>query len=160
MRHDVEYHERVRLTVDQLLKVESLLLEPSPIIEAYERWKQDSLLNAGEPAALCGVIDLSYENPSNYMIDKHPNISIKQLAGLRLAEHPLPNHARMCGMEYLNAKETGQPVCHYVNQIVGGWEREYLRIILLDTGTACAGYTVRYLKPPQRVGPARLEAAT
>ena len=159
MPREAEFHDRIRLTVDQLLKVESLLLEPSPIVEAHERWKQNSLLNAAGSNTLFGIIDLSHENPFKYKIDKHLHISIKELTGLRLAEHPLPNHARMCGMEYLIAKETGQPVCHYVNQLVGGWEREYLRMILPDIGSTRACYALRYLKPPQRVGPARFEAA-
>lgn len=160
MRREVEFQERIRLSVDQLLKVESLLLVPSPIVEAYKRWEQDSLLNSAGSSMNFGIIDLSHENPFKYKIDKHLHISIKELNGLRLAEHPLPNHARMCGMEYLLAKETSQPVCHYVNQLVGGWEREYLRIILPDSGSARACYALRYLKPPQHVGPARLEAAT
>lgn len=155
----VEFHERRRMTVDQLLRVEAMLVEPSPIIDAYRQWRQNIMPEIG----VCGVIGMEHENPFKFDIQRHMHISIKHLDGLRLAEHPLTHHARLCGPEYYAAKASGAPVCHYVDQLVpdgkgGWWERDYVRIILPDKNRKKAHYIVRYLRPPRHIAPARLEA--
>ena len=49
----------------------------------------------------------------------------------RIGSYPYKMHARACATEYLDCKTEAQPIAHHLNQVLAGYRREYVRLMIL-----------------------------
>lgn len=163
--------ERIRVSLDRLLSLESGLavrngVATSPITTLYEFWSSyrrdrivprfdefnDQFRLSADPALRISYIDVRHDNPWNYVLADHDGLAFGSLSGKALFEYPIHQHAKSCALEYLECKSFGLPVAHYVDQKMGGIEREYVRLLLpladLDNKVTKLVYAYRHLKRP------------
>ncbi len=138
--------ERQRLSVSGILDVEKLTGERTPLVRLYERWRDNSDLRG------FSWIDVTADNPFNFVLHNHRGTFIGGLSNLVLNEYPFQMQVRSCAAEYWECKTEAQPVAHYVNQELDGRQREYVRLMIPITGAygkvAKIVYAYRHFKPP------------
>jgi len=138
--------ERRQLTLAGILKLEKMVDGGSVILELYEKWQQ------GADISKARWIDVTADNPYEYVIHNHPGTVIGGRSDIRLKEYPVRMQLRSCAAEYLECKSRAQPTAHYVNQEFNGLQREYLRLMLpLANSSGIVQkivYAVRHLKLP------------
>ncbi|MBL4721184.1 MAG: hypothetical protein JKY20_08660 [Alphaproteobacteria bacterium] len=80
------------------------------------------------------VIDVSDPDPKNFIIEfiyeTYAQKTGIKLIGNRVGDFPCPLHARSLMSEYLTVRETGQPLCHEIDQTMLDLSRNYRRILL------------------------------
>ena len=124
----------------------------------YARWAaaRGRRLPALGPFEREWIVDASADDPQFFRLPNHAGFYADQWKSRYLVDFPLKQHAARCGIEYLAAKEAGEPACHYLNQRIGGTTREYLRLFLPLAGSHLV-YATRILtlqSPPSLVGSA------
>jgi hypothetical protein len=84
--------------------------------------------------AFLSWVDATPEDPRNYMMARHPDSPIPgmglELSGKRLMDIPSSMHAQSTFVEYLRCKKWRTPMFHEIEQIIGGFQRHYYRLLL------------------------------
>ena len=129
---------RAELTLNGLLDVESLA-SGSPIIDLYDRWKQGLTIRPGD-----FVVEPDTDDPMNWIIPNHHDRWAPKWSH-RLRDYPVKIHGVNCALEYKYCLDTGNPVCHSIEQSFEGAERHYTRLLLPYNGKIV--YAFRSLLP-------------
>lgn len=163
--------ERIRVSPDRLLSLENGFaaqngIAISPITALHEFWStcrhgrsvprfevfNEQCRWSANPALRISYIDVRHDNPWHYVLTDHDGLAFGSLSGKALSEYPIHQHAKSCALEYLECKSFGLPVAHYVDQQMGGIEREYVRLLLpladRDNQVTKLAYAYRHLKQP------------
>jgi len=97
-------------------------------------------------------IDVASENPFNFVLHNHPARIFGDFSNTKIGVYPHEFHAIRCAFEYEHCKKTRQPAYHEFEQIVGGYKRNYARLMVpaLDKSGEVTKlfYTTRYLADP------------
>lgn len=96
----------------------------SPIRELFERWR------AGNELTSPGMVDISDENPMNFLFERHPSIRANTWAGKPIREYPHQVHAINLANEYNAVKMTQAPSLYWLKQSFGGSTRVYYRLLV------------------------------
>ncbi len=79
-------------------------------------------------------VDATPEDPRNFIMARHPASPIPgmgaELTGKRLGDIPIPLHAQSVFVEYQRCKRWKTPLFHEIEQIIGGYQRHYYRLLL------------------------------
>ena len=75
-------------------------------------------------------IDVTPENPLNFVLQGHKGIAISNMSGKRLREVPYKIHMTACAAEYLRCKSFLQPMYHEIDQNIGGISRQYVGLLV------------------------------
>ena len=97
------------------------------------------------------TIDTQYENPENFLSLKHPNGSRGPVIGFEgspIESHPSRIHRDALKSEYETSKSWITPFYHEINQIICGYPRHYMRILLpladQDGNVVKLAYAIRW----------------
>mgnify|MGYP000200240924 CR=1 FL=1 len=109
--------------------------------------------------AFLSWVDSTPEDPRFFQMGRHPFSPIPgmgaELSGKRLMEIPNALHARSVFVEYMRCKQWRTPMFHEIEQIIGGFQRHYYRLLLPlsdDTGRVSRiVYMSHFLTPPRPV---------
>jgi len=97
-------------------------------------------------------IDVTQENPFNFVLYDHPGAFFGNFSCTALLRHPFKLHAARCAFEYELCKRTRQPIYHEITQTVGRSHRSYVRLLLptVDKSGKVQKlfYATRYLTEP------------
>lgn len=97
-------------------------------------------------------VDVTQENPFNFILYDHPGMLFGDFSKTALVEHPFKLHAARCAFEYEFCKRTRQPTYHEITQTVGHYHRSYVRLLLpaIDRpgNVQKLFYATRYLTEP------------
>ena len=127
-----------------------------------ERHRNGRLPSAGEfePKALLkpedarwvSWVDVTQENPFNFVLHDHPGAYFGNYSDKALLSHPFKPHAARCAFEYEFCKRTQKPTYHEITQTVGNRHRCYVRLLLPTVDRAGKVerlfYATRYLAEP------------
>lgn len=84
--------------------------------------------------AFLSWVDVSPDDPRFFLMAAHPDSPIPgmgaELTGKRLMEIPSSLHAQSTFVEYLRCKQWRTPMYHEIEQIIGGFQRHYYRLLL------------------------------
>lgn len=97
-------------------------------------------------------IDVTQENPFNFILYDHPGAFFGNHSHKALIQHPFKLHAARCAFEYEFCKRIGQPTYHEITQSVGNCHRSYVRLLLptvnISGKVQKLFYATRYLTEP------------
>lgn len=104
-------------------------------------------------------VDSTPEDPRNFIMARHPASPIPgmgaELTGKRLGDIPISLHAESIFVEYLRCKRWQTPMFHEIEQIIGGYQRHYYRLLLPlanDKGDVTRiVYMNHFLTPPRQL---------
>ena len=127
----------------------------------YRYWQERHLIDGDVPAESdfhppveqSPWVDVSVENPMNFMMNNHPAGVCGNWERKRFADHPVRIHAKACAREYYLCKQTRQPTYIYTRQEMLGINREYAKILLPLAGAngeiSRVIYAWRFLSEPK-----------
>ena len=75
-------------------------------------------------------IDVTPEDPLNFVLHDHRGAAIENMSGKPLREVPYKIHMTACAAEYIRCKSFMQPMYHEIDQNIGPISRQYVRLLL------------------------------
>lgn len=133
--HDQDNHQ-TRIWVD----TERAAVDHSgtDIASMFRYWRERALLEDGIPTLAnfnppierTPWLDVTAENPLSYKLHNHPAGVCGDWDSKRLAEYPVPMHAKSCALEYYRCKTLKSPVYIHIQQKMLAVEREYAKVLL------------------------------
>lgn len=122
-----------------------------PLSETFE----PSAVFTPEEMRWVSWIDVRAENPFNFVLHNHPGQLFGDFSNTALRDYPHKSQSTCCAFEYDDCKRTQQPAYHEVNQRIGGYHRQYVRVLLPTADRAGKVtklfYATRYLNTPVMV---------
>lgn len=137
-----EWHDRLTLDIERILEFEDV----SALAQLYRFW----LEMCGDPNSLPIVdeflykdvlsaetlrhiawVDVSSENPLDFVVNDHPNLSsFPDMSHRKLRDHPSHAHSSSVAIEFLFAKRMQTVSYHQIEQTVGTMYRHYRRVMV------------------------------
>lgn len=146
---------RQQITFDQFMRLERLAQwgtgRETKLQRLYARWSDARSYRAPavDQFSRDWIVDARADNPQHFILPNHTGYYAKSWNSRYLGDFPVTAHAARCGVEYLAARESGEPTCHYLNQRIDGIIREYVRLVLpLADGHLLYGTRILRLRTP------------
>jgi len=110
----------------------------SDIAALFRYWRERALIGDGlplqadfrPPLSRVPWLDVETANPLHFQLHNHPAGVCGDWDSARLAEYPVPMHAKSCAMEYLRCKNRREPAYIHIRQKLLDVEREYAKLLL------------------------------
>lgn len=120
-------------------------------LPSSDGFEPKSLLDP-ENARWVSWVDVTHDNPFNFVLHDHPGAYFGDFSDQALSSHPCKPHAARCAFEYEFCKKTRTPTYHEITQTVGSRHRCYVRLLLptVDKSGQVRKlfYATRYLTEP------------
>jgi hypothetical protein len=146
-KRDIVSQERRIFHIDQMLDREIHYKAEHNIKLSllYKYWHESRRIGGGLPLAehfdtsdmltpdevrWVSWIDVAPENPFNFVLHNHPGQLLGDYSGTALRDYPFRSHGIYCAYEYDECKRTQQPAYHEFSQQIGGYQRQYARVLL------------------------------
>jgi hypothetical protein len=145
------WQKRTRLDFDNLLTtadaISAVTGKPSAMEIVHGYWRSRARngvvrvedfnphRDLGELGVTISHVDVGADNPWHYRFTSFKGVYFRWMSGRCLADYPVKGVVDECAVEYFECKSAGGPMAHHIQHNLGGFSRDYLRLLLPLAGT-------------------------